>query len=151
MHAYVLSHFRYVRLFVTLWTVAHQVPLFMRFSRQEYQSGSLCSPLADLSDPRIEPRSPASQADSLPTEPLGKPMRGKTQRQQQTDTREHNLFILQKIKVHSSGADYYTFFFSSQGMRDFIKFCVYLFLSCSLVASEPLFYGHFCDAGAETW
>ena len=81
MHAYVLSHFRYGRLFVTLWTIACQAPLSKGFSRQEYWGGSLCSPLADLPDPRIEPRCPASKADSLPAEPLGKPMRGKTQRQ----------------------------------------------------------------------
>ena len=36
---YLLSHFICVRLFATLWTVAHQAPLSMEFSRQEYQSG----------------------------------------------------------------------------------------------------------------
>ena len=35
----VLSHFSRVRLFATLWTVAHQTPLFMGFSRQDYWSG----------------------------------------------------------------------------------------------------------------
>ena len=35
----VLSHFSHVQLFVTLWTIAHQVPLSMGFSRQEYWSG----------------------------------------------------------------------------------------------------------------
>ena len=58
----VLSHFNHVWLCATLWTVAHQTPLSMRFSRQEYQSGLPCPPLWDLSDPRIEPaflRSPA--------------------------------------------------------------------------------------------
>ena len=34
----VLSHFSHIRLFVTPWTAAHQVPLFMGFSRQEYWS-----------------------------------------------------------------------------------------------------------------
>ena len=38
-----------------LWTVAHQVPLSMGFSRQEYWSALPCSPPADLSDPRIKP------------------------------------------------------------------------------------------------
>ena len=37
--ACVLSHFSRVRLFVTPWTVIHQAPLSMGFSRQEYQSG----------------------------------------------------------------------------------------------------------------
>ena len=35
----VLSRFSHVRLFVTLWTIPHQVPLSMGFSRQEYGSG----------------------------------------------------------------------------------------------------------------
>ena len=35
----VLSGFSHVQLFGTLWTVAHQGPLFMGFSRQEYWSG----------------------------------------------------------------------------------------------------------------
>ena len=37
--ACMLSHFSHVPLFVTLWTIAHQVPLSMGFSRQEHQSG----------------------------------------------------------------------------------------------------------------
>ena len=37
-----------VRLFATLWIVAHQAPLFMGFSRQEYWSGLLCPPRGDL-------------------------------------------------------------------------------------------------------
>ena len=44
------------------------------FSRLEYWSGLLCPPPGDLPDPGIEPRSPALQTDSLPSEPLGKPM-----------------------------------------------------------------------------
>ena len=61
---------------MTLWTVACQAPLSMRFSRQEYWSGLPCPPLGDLPDPGIEPMSPMSpalQADALPTEPPGKP------------------------------------------------------------------------------
>ena len=42
-HAMV-SHFSHVRLFATLWTVAHQVPLSMGFSRQEFWSGLPCPP-----------------------------------------------------------------------------------------------------------
>ena len=51
LHACVLSHFSCVQLFVTLWTAAHQSPLSMRFSRQEYWSGLPCPPSGDLSDP----------------------------------------------------------------------------------------------------
>ena len=62
-----------VRLFVTPWTVAYQAPLSMGFSRQEYCSGLPFPPPGDLPDPGIEPRSPAWQADSLPSEPPRKP------------------------------------------------------------------------------
>ena len=58
--------------FLTLWTVAHQAPLSMRFSRQEYWSGFLFLSPGDLPDPGIEPRSPALQVNSLPSELLGK-------------------------------------------------------------------------------
>ena len=45
----------------------------MGFPRQEYWSGLPCPPPGDLPDPEIKPSSHALQADSLPTEPLGKP------------------------------------------------------------------------------
>ena len=60
----------------TLWTVARQAPLSMGFSRQEYWSVLPCPPPGDLLHTGIKPQSPASpalQADSLPTEPPGKP------------------------------------------------------------------------------
>ena len=50
------------------WTAARQVPLSIRFSRQEYWSGWPFPSLADLPNPGIEPGSPALQADSLPSE-----------------------------------------------------------------------------------
>ena len=59
-----------------LLTVAHQAPLFMGFSRQEYWSGLPFLPPGDLSDPGIESRPPALQANSLPAESAGKPMSG---------------------------------------------------------------------------
>ena len=43
------------------------------FSRQEYRSGLPCPPPGDLPNQGIKPRSPASQVDSLPAEPQGKP------------------------------------------------------------------------------
>ena len=61
-----LSHLSRVQLFVTPWTVAFQAPLSMGFSRQEYWSG-----YSFLQG--IKLGSPALQADSLPTEPPGKP------------------------------------------------------------------------------
>ena len=42
------------------WTVAHQAPLSMGFSRQEHWSGLPCTPLGDLPNPGIEPASHAS-------------------------------------------------------------------------------------------
>ena len=57
----------------TTWTVVCQVPLSMWFSRQEYWSGLPFFSPGDLSDPEIEPRSAALQADSLPSEPPEKP------------------------------------------------------------------------------
>ena len=54
------------RLHATPWAVAHQAPLSMGFSWQEYCSGKpLLSP-GDLSDPGTKSGSPALQADSLP-------------------------------------------------------------------------------------
>ena len=66
-----LSHFSCVQLFATPWTVAHQAPLSMGFSRQEYWSGLPFPSPGDLPDPAIEPQSPTLQADSLSTELLG--------------------------------------------------------------------------------
>ena len=65
----------HVRLFATLWTVAHQAPPSMGFSRQEYWSGLPFSSPGGLPDPGIEPRSPALQAEALTSEPPGKPLR----------------------------------------------------------------------------
>ena len=45
----------------------------MEFSRQEYWSGQPCPPPGDLANQEKEPGSPAMQADSLPSEPPGKP------------------------------------------------------------------------------
>ena len=61
-HACMLSCSSHVRLFETPWTVAHQSPLSMGFSRQEYWSRLPCSPPGTLPDPRIEPASPVSPA-----------------------------------------------------------------------------------------
>ena len=64
-----LSH---VRLFVTPWTVAHQAPLSMGFSRQEYWSGLPFPSPGVLSDSGIEPTSPALVGEFFTTAPPGK-------------------------------------------------------------------------------
>ena len=51
---WMLSQFSGVRLFGTLWTVAHQAPLFMEFSRQEYWDGLPFPPPGDPPHPGIE-------------------------------------------------------------------------------------------------
>ena len=66
LFACMLSHFSCVWLFATLWTVAHQAPLSVGFSRQEHWSGLPFLSPEDLPDPGIKPRSPALQASYLP-------------------------------------------------------------------------------------
>ena len=69
----VLSHFGRVQFFVTPWTVTLQAPLSMGFSSQECWSGLPCPPPGDLSNPGIEPVSPALAGGLFTTEPSGKP------------------------------------------------------------------------------
>ena len=69
-----VESFSCVRLFAIPWTVACQAPPFMRFPRQGH-----CSELpfpfpGDLPNPGIKPGSSTLQADSLPSEPSGKPI-----------------------------------------------------------------------------
>ena len=61
-----------VQLFAIPWTVAYQASPSMGFSRQNSWSGLLFPSPRDLPDPGIESRSPALQADTLPSEPPGK-------------------------------------------------------------------------------
>ena len=62
MAACLLSRFSHVQLFATLQTVAHQAPLFMGFSKQEYWSRLPCCPPRDLPGPGIVPASLMSSA-----------------------------------------------------------------------------------------
>ena len=68
-------------------TLCNPMDKSMEFSRPQYWSGWPFSSLQDLPNPGIEPRSPTLQADSLPSEPQGKPK----------DTRMGSLFLLQWI------------------------------------------------------
>ena len=66
--AYVVQLLSCIQVFATSRTVAHQAPLSMEFSRQEYWSGAPSPPPGDLPDPGIELAtlaSPALEADSL--------------------------------------------------------------------------------------
>ena len=60
--------------FATPWTVDHQAHLSMEFSRQEYWNRWSFPNPVDLRNAGIKPGSPALQADSLPSEPPGKPV-----------------------------------------------------------------------------
>ena len=65
-----------IRFFATPWTVTHQAPLSVEFSRQEYWSGLAFPTSVDLPNPRIEPVSPPSpilQVNSLPLNHLESP------------------------------------------------------------------------------
>ena len=65
----------HVRLFETLWSLAHRVPVSMGFSRQEYWSGLPCPPPGELPDAGVKHVSLTSpQASSLPPTPPGKPL-----------------------------------------------------------------------------
>ena len=62
-----------VQSFATPWSVAHQTPPSMGFSRQEYWSGLPFPSPGESSRPRDRTMSPALRADALTSEPPGKP------------------------------------------------------------------------------
>ena len=66
-----LSH---VQLFVTPWIVARKAPLSMEILQARILKWFLFPSPGSLPDPGIEPRSPTLWADSLPSEPPGKPI-----------------------------------------------------------------------------
>ena len=80
----VLTGFSHDRLFATLWTIAHQAPLSMGFSRPEHWSGSPFPPPGDLPDPGIELEAPAVAGRFFTAEPpcqlymLARPQQRKT-------------------------------------------------------------------------
>ena len=69
---YLIHSLSHVQLFATPWTVAHQAPPSMGFSRQEYWSGFPLPSPGDLPNSGIEPGSPTFQADALTSERPGK-------------------------------------------------------------------------------
>ena len=66
MHVCILGHFSLPT--VILWTVAHQAPLSIGFSRKEYWNELPFLSPGDLFHPGIKPGSPASKADYLRAE-----------------------------------------------------------------------------------
>ena len=76
-----LSCFSRIQLCATLWTVAHQAPLSMGFSRQQYWSGLPCPPPGDLPDPGMELASIMSSALAVgffTTSTTGEALKGHT-------------------------------------------------------------------------
>ena len=59
---HMLSHFSYIQLFATLWTVNLQAPLYLGFSRREYWNELPCPPPGHLPNPGIKPSSRISPA-----------------------------------------------------------------------------------------
>ena len=68
-----LSRFSHVQPFPALWTVAHQAPLSVGFSRQEYWSGLPFPSVGDLPEPGIEPKSSALTGRFFTAAPPRKP------------------------------------------------------------------------------
>ena len=81
---------------MTLCNISHQAPLFMEFFRQEYWSRLPFPSPGDLSMPRIEP---SLQADSLPSEPPGKPKEIVMAHQRDTEV------SLERLPLAKSGAN----------------------------------------------
>ena len=75
--------------------VAYQAFLSMEFSRQEYYGGMPFPSPGDLLDPGIELGSPILQADSLPTEPPGRP------KESSIYTGEKTVSPIMFVKTHS--------------------------------------------------
>ena len=75
VHACMLSCFSRV-LSVTPWTVAHQAPLSMGFSKQGYWSGLSCPPPGDPPDPGTKPISPALAGGFFTTSATWEDLRG---------------------------------------------------------------------------
>ena len=78
----------------TPWAEACQVPLSTEFSRQEYCSGWPFPSPGDFPNPQIEPRSPALQAEFLPSELPGRPFNHEETRQFQSQQVTLELLIL---------------------------------------------------------
>ena len=98
-------HFSRVRLCATVWSVACQVPLFMRFSRQEYWSGLPFPSPGDLPDPGIELMSPILAGGFFTTEPPGKPLGYYAQWEKKKSQKDKNWMIsliwsIQSNQIH---------------------------------------------------
>ena len=108
-----------VQLCVIPWTVAYQALLSIEFSKQEQWSGLPFPHPEDLPDPGIEPRSPALQADALPSEPPGKPVKKSGNCSVTSDSlRPYGLYSPWKSPDQNSGVGRFPFSRGSSQHRD---------------------------------
>ena len=101
--------------FVALSTVAHQAPLPMELSRQEYWSGLSFPPPGNLPDPGVEPTCAASQA--VPTEPRGMVVVESKSQGTQGEREERNWLLTRNFPPKLSllsGLAVRTFFFPTK-------------------------------------
>ena len=110
-HMCMFSHFSCVWLFVTLWTVAHQVPVSMGFSRQECWSGLPCPSPEDLTPPRDQAHVSCFSCivvGFFTTEPPGKPICVYMYTHTHTHT-QWNIIVWYKI-IHIRKSSYFVFY-----------------------------------------
>ena len=117
LHTSVLNHFSHVRLFATLWTVAHQAPLSVGILQARILEWVAMTSSRGSCQPGIKPRSPALQLDSLPSEPPGKPK----------NTRMGSLPLLQGI-------------FPTQELNQGLLHCMWILYQLSYQGSPYLTY-----------
>ena len=86
---------------MTPWIVAHQAPLSMGILQARILEWVPCPPPGDFPNPGIEPRSLTLQADSLPSEPLGKPIKVKWALRVEHSSNRFSVFMKQNIREFS--------------------------------------------------
>ena len=120
----------HVRLFVTPRTVAHQAPLSMGILQARIVQWLAYPPPGYLPNPGFKPRSPALQADSLLSEPSGKPKNA------QKSFPYHLPYLnLDPHSLHQALLSYYCILFIALILSDMILF-IYLITCLSLISSS---------------
>ena len=100
-----------------------RAPLSMGFSRQEYWSGFPVLSPGDLLDPRIKPKSPTLQADSLPCEPPGKPYKSIAKWK-----KSETIYLVDcSLKIRNSGKNKVLYIFAKIVLSGFLLFAYSLF------------------------
>ena len=103
-----------IQLFETPWTIVHQAPLSMDFSRQEYWSGLPFPTPGGLPDPGIKPESPALAGGCFTTAPPGKP----------TELCVYTIYTYTYVYIHTH---VYVHVYYKFSQFIYISMCVYIF------------------------